>query len=209
MLCGPKRLAVSCCHAAVPDGAPRRTDRLNAANSPGVSTPLTCSSQSNGRGRGQQSSRSRLRPWTPHNDLHPSSLGARRCPDMQQETGVLPRRLLQRGDAGSTQTVALQIQQRQMREMRRCCQRDRPDIADLVLDQRHCAQVRQTHRISQDPRPTVAITKTPPRRHDRTLPGRVRPAAPPSGDTPRGGSPTAANAAPVPASRTNGYCTDP
>ena len=58
-------------------------------------------------------------------------------------------RLLQRGDAGSTEPVALQIQQRQVSEMRRRRQRARPDIADPVIDQRQCIQIRQPHRIGQ------------------------------------------------------------
>ena len=49
VLCNPKRWAVSCCHAAAPNGVPRRTARRNAANSPAVSTTLTCSRHSKGR----------------------------------------------------------------------------------------------------------------------------------------------------------------
>ncbi len=59
VLCNPKRWVVSCRHAALPNGAPRRNDCRSATNSPAVSTPLTRSNQSAGNGTGQASNRSK------------------------------------------------------------------------------------------------------------------------------------------------------
>ena len=62
--CKPNCLAVRPCHDSPPNGAPRTTDRRNAANSASLSTDCTCRRQSRGKGTGPSSRRVVATPWT-------------------------------------------------------------------------------------------------------------------------------------------------